>query len=172
MESLYESLLDNFDTLNSNIDREMVKKFLKDNYDGKYTISKTPNKDGLYEVSSKSDIIVKDKNIQSLTNNLFIWKKIGGYFNCRYCESLKSLKGAPEEVYNYFDCSYCKSLTSLKGAPKMVGGDCNCDSCESLTSLEGAPKEVRGVFDCAACKNKFTKADVTTISNVKGAIYV
>ena len=41
MKTLYESLLDDFDTLANNIDpMDTVKKFLYDNYTGVYVISK------------------------------------------------------------------------------------------------------------------------------------
>ena len=155
-ESLYESLLDDFDTINSNVTQEIVKRFLSDNYDGKYTISKTPNKDGLYEVSAKRAISVKNLKITSLTNDLFVWGKVGGPFNCSECNSLTSLKGAPEKVDGDFNCSECNSLTSLEGAPKEVGGIFYCAYCKSLTSLEGAPKEVDGYFDCSDCNSLTT----------------
>ena len=60
-------------------------------------------------------------------------------FNCSYCASLTSLKGAPKKVSGDFSCYNCASLTSLKGAPKEVGRDFSCYNCASLTSLKGAP---------------------------------
>ena len=132
MKSLYESLLDDFDTLNSNIDpKKEIKLFIEDNYSGEYEISAKPNKDGLYEVSAKKRISVKNTNITTLTNDLFIWDKIGGDFDCSYCNSLTSLKGAPKEVKGAFDCSYCDSLTSLEDAPKEIGRSFYCSFCSS-----------------------------------------
>ena len=106
MKSLYESLLDDFDTLNSNIDpKKEIKLFIEDNYSGEYEISAKPNKDGLYEVSVKKRISVKNLKITSLTNDLFVWGKVGGRFDCYKCNSLTSLKGAPEKVDGDFNCS-------------------------------------------------------------------
>ena len=175
MKSLRESLLD--DDLVEKTDeyiKDEIKKFLKLNYKGysNCKISREPNQYGKYEVSSAKRIEVKNKNITSLTNGIFIWTTVDGLFSVIDCYSLKSLEGAPEKVGGDFDCSYCNSLESLKGAPKEVKGfycvDCrslktlkgapekvrgnfNCDRCNSLTSLEGVPKEINGSFNCAWC---------------------
>ena len=151
MKSLRESLLD--DDLISKTDKivkDEIKAFLKENYTGVSLckISRKPNLDGKYEVSSPKHIEVKNNNITSLTNGMFIWTTVDGHFNC----------------------SYCNSLTSLKGAPKEVNGAFYCYSCKSLTSLEGAPKVVSGWFYCYGCASKFTEDDVKKISNVKGKI--
>ena len=154
MKSLYESLLDDFDTLNSNIDPlEEIKQFLEENYEGEYIISKKPNKDGLYEVSSYGDIRIKNLNITSLTNDLFVWTKANKSFYGNYSKFLTSLEGAPKEVGGNFSFYDCDSLTSLKGAPEKVGGDFYCIACDSLKSLEGAPKKVGGNFNCSDCQS-------------------
>ena len=72
--------------------------------------------------------------------------KVTGNFDCSRL-SLKSLKGAPQEVGGGFDCSNNK-LISLKGAPQEVGESFNCSG-NQLTSLEGAPQEVGESFDCS-----------------------
>ena len=155
MKTLRESLLD--DELVKKADEIIIKdeieSFLKENYDyinymGAIKISNKPNKDGKYEVSSTKNIRVKNYNITSLTNGMFIWSIVSGYF----------------------DCNYCRSLKSLEGAPKKVGDNFYCSRCNSLKSLEGAPKEVGGNFYCYNCASKFTIEDVKKISNVKGAI--
>ena len=193
-EYIKESLLDvdDFD-LDKIIQIEKIKEFIDENYDVKsYTISKKPNKDGKYVVDSKSDIMVKNKNITNLTNDLFVWgevgrdfdcrhcssltslkgtpEKVGGSFRCPYCDSLTSLEGAPKKVGENFNCYWCDLLTSLKGAPKEVGGKFDCKHCESLTSLKGAPKEVGMNFNCYNCKTQFAEDDVRKVSNVKGKI--
>ena len=149
MKSLRESLLDGdlVDKMDKSI-KDEIKSFLKENYKGSIKISKEPNKDGKYEVSSTSDIVVINRNITSLTNGMFIWTLINGSFYC----------------------SGCKSLKSLEGAPKEVGDDFNCNNCDSLKSLDGAPKKVGGNFFCRACKIQFTGDDVKKVSNVRGEI--
>ena len=176
MKTLRESLLD--DDLIDNTDnliRDEIGAFLKANYKGSIKISKEPNADGKYEVSSSTNIEVKNKNIISLTNGMFIWETVGGYFrvascnslklldgspkkvggdfSCIGCRSLKTLKGAPKEVSGDFNCRGCDALKSLEGAPEKVGGDFYCSYCDSLTSLEGAPEKVGGTFDCSYCKS-------------------
>ena len=151
MKSLRESLLD--DDLVENTDKlikDEINSFLKENFKGASSckISRTPNKDGKYEVSSTNDIKVKNQKITSLTNGMFIWETVDGDFICEGCYFLKTLKGAPKEVGKTFYCSYC----------------------ESLESLEGAPKEVGEYFDCHHCKVKFTKDDIRKVSNVKRGI--
>jgi len=106
-----------------------------------------------------------------IVNGRFIIKfgKVGGDFVCSECE-LTTLEGAPEYVGRYFGCSY-NELTSLKGAPERVGGDFDC-SHNDLTSLEGAPKYVGGNFVCFDNPVKFTKEDVSKVSEVKGWKFV
>ena len=154
MKTLQESLFDIDDNI-KNIDKDIkiyIKQFLKDNFKGysNCKISRNPNGDSKYEVSSKGPVEVKNKQITSLTNGLFIWTN----------------------VKRDFICSNCDSLTSLEGAPKEVGRDFSCGYCESLKSLEGAPKEVGGGFYCIKCGYYFTQEDVKNVSNVKGIIYV
>ena len=79
-------------------------------------------------------------------------QKIVGDFNCRYCEDLTSLEGAPDSVTGNFYCNSCTSLKSLEGAPDSVTGDFFCGSCTKLTSLEGAPDSTRD-FYCNSCYN-------------------
>lgn len=176
--SLYESLLDDLDVLDKNLDNDIekdVKKWILDNYQvtpSSLKILKRPNKDGKLIVNASHAIFNSDS--KSLTNGMFVWgnikaqfycarslitslegapKKVDGSFDCRRCISLTSLEGAPKKVDGSFDCSGCKSLTSLEGAPEKVGGNFDCYYCDSLKSLEGAPKEIGGNFDCSCCKS-------------------
>ena len=173
MKTLRESILDDdLVTKTDEMIKDEIKVFLKENFKGASLckISRTPNSDGKYEVSSTKDIEVKNYNITSLTNGMFIWTTVGGYFSCPMCKSLKSLEGAPEKVGGDFNCFGCPGLTSLKGAPKEVVWDFNCSMCESLKSLKGAPKEIGGDFICWRRRVKFNEDDVKKISNVKGKI--
>ena len=131
---------------------EVIEEFLKENYNGKWIISKKPNKDGLYEVSSNENIKVKNTNITSLTNGLFIWTSVKGNFNCSGCKSLKTLEGAPEEVEGDFSCYDCNLLKTLEGSPKEVGGYFSCYDCNLLKTLKGAPEDVEGGFYCSYCE--------------------
>ena len=158
MKNLKEYITESkFDVKNNtdNVDesiKDQIKQFLNDNFRGASSckISDKPNADGKYEVSSTESILVVNKKITSLTNGTFIWTNVGRNFNCRGCEL----------------------LTSLEGAPKKTGGDFICWGCNSLTSLKGAPKEVSGDFYCRSCKGEFTEEDVKKVSNVKGNIIV
>ena len=194
IESIFD-IDDNIDNIDESI-KDQIKQFLNDNFKNasKYKISEKPNKDGKFEVSSNSDVRVKNKQITSLTNGLFIWTNIKGDFICNHCNSLISLEGAPEEVSGNFDCFSCHLLPSLEGAPKEVGGDFSCEwcnslislkgapkevsgnfvcyNCKSLTSLEGAPEKVGGGFYCVKCGRYFTQEDVKKVSNVKRDIKV
>ena len=158
MKTLYESLLDDFDTLSEPMTPKSIKleikQFLKENYRNhtKMRISKNPNKDGLYEVSCKAGVIeFMNGRSQTLTNGMFIFTVCEGDFNCQYCKALTSLKGAPKYVQGNFDCYLCSSLTSLEGAPEEVGGEFSCKGCDSLISLKGSPKKVGKSFVCSCC---------------------
>ena len=159
MKSLYESLLDDFDTMSASSSTDIkkeIRQFLKDNYkkSSYLKISRKPNDDGYYEVDcSKYTTIFTDNNIMSLTNNLFIFVNVNGTFDCSHCNNLTSLEGAPQKVGRTFDCSYCKNLTSIEGAPKNVRWNFYCYSCDNLTSLKGAPNEVGRNFICYFCIN-------------------
>ena len=173
MKPLRGSLLD--DDLVDNTDKmikDEIEAFLIENYNykGSIKISREPNTDGKYEVSSTTDVGVTNRHITSLTNGMFIWTTVGGYFNCAMCYSLKSLVGAPKKVGGSFYCDYCAKLESLEGAPKKVGGGFNCSFCGYLKSLDCAPKEVRRNFYCLGCAGEFTEDDVKKVSNVKGKI--
>ena len=173
---IIESIFDienNIDNVDESI-REEIKHFLKDNFmnASKCKISKKPNKDGKFEVLSTGDVVVKNKQINSLTNGSFIWTNIKGKFFCSCCNSLASLEGAPEKVGGDFVCAFCNSLITLEGAPEKVDRDFYCSYCNSLTSLKGAPEKVGGDFYCRNCCIAFTTDDVKKVSNVKGNIIV
>ena len=165
-EYIKESILDDEDVVFNDVGiKSEIEKFIGDNYScRRFTISNKPNKDGKFVVDS-TDILVTNKNITSLTNNLFIWGKVKRDFSCYNCKSLISLKGAPKEVGGFFDCSYCEFLTSLEGAPEKVGKDFDCSHCNSLTSLKGAPDEVGETFWSDG--NKFSIEDVKKVVKAK-----
>lgn len=159
MKSLYESLLDDFDTIANKADtRQQVLDFLEEHCDMSMPyikVSAKPNKDGYYEVSSTESVWIGGLG-ESLTNGLFIWTKIKNDFFCDSMGQLKTLKGGPKEVGGCFLCNGCRKLTSLEGAPKKCGSF-SCSFCSSLTSLKGAPKRVEGGFACNQCDLKTLK---------------
>ena len=113
-----------------------------------YTISNKPNINGKYEVDTIGNAVVKNRRLTSLTNDMFVWNNVAGWFDCRDCEKLTSLEGAPNEVGAYFSCVNCEKLTSLEGAPNVVGTR----------------------FECKNCKVKFTEDDVKAVCKVYGEI--
>lgn len=191
MKSLTEFIKEGLDD-NNEIKLE-IEQFINDNFkSGKIKISNAPNRDGKYEVSTTGKVVVKNKNIESLTNGMFVWSTVKNSFLIMDCKKLKSLEGAPHTVGEMFDCSFCDSLTSLEhapknvvgdfscwecvglkslyGAPDTVGGDFHCDYCKSLKSLEYAPKEVGGLFSCEGCGTKFDSSTVERYTDVGGNI--
>ena len=122
------------------------------------------NSDGTYDVDREIDL-----SYMNLTELPMQFGKVNGDFDCSH-NILTSLKNAPIEVSETFNCS-SNELTTLKGSPNIVGDIFYCVQ-NKLTSLEGAPKEVYGNFSCYVNKVKFTTADVKSICNVKGKIYV
>lgn len=153
MKTLYESIFDvDIDTIDTDI-MTSIEDFLKINYRGKFIISKYPDKDGKYKVSSTTNVYGKwDLADQPyLTNGRFKFTTIKGHFAVTNCDELLSLEGGPMIVNGNFCIDSDPLLKTLKGAPKIVKGDFSCNACISLTSLEGSPKEVGGYFDCSQC---------------------
>ena len=151
MKTLYESLLDDFDTLAAPLDAKTIKKQIKEFLQQTYKnpsyakISRKPNEDGLYVVDWQRDLLIRDIKIEQLTNGLFTFGEVDGDFDCRECKNLKTLKGSPQIVHGNFDCRHCVALKSLKGGPRIVGERFNFTACNSLTSLEGAPEKCKKV---------------------------
>lgn len=163
MKTLYESLLDDFDTIAGKVNpQKEIEEFLKTNVDEykKLVISKTPNKDGIYEVSSRGNVTFYGRsNPTGLTNGLFIWTKVKGNFDCSWNDNLESLEGGPYEVGGSFNCGRCGKLVTLEGAPKTIGGSFECDWCKSLLSLKGVPKKIPEDFNCSYCESLRTLKD-------------
>lgn len=139
------------DNIDKNI-RASIRDFIKANYKGVFKVSKTINADGKYEVSSVYGVVVTNKEIESLTNGLFVWTE-ARCFDCSDCYLLTSLEGAPEKVGEKFTCFRCRSLKTLEGAPREVGRSFVCSYCDALVSLSGSPGAVGKIFDCSHCKN-------------------
>ena len=79
-----ESIFNDIKDIVSN-DTVLIEQFLKDNYEinGSYTI-----KDGVVDV--EGHVTVKDINIESLTNGIFRFGKVGGDFDCCNCRNHKT----------------------------------------------------------------------------------
>ena len=136
MKTLYESLLDDFETLGNNINPvQEIKNFISQNYilhkdiDKIIKISNKPNKDGLYEVELLDALAASDWNhqIEYLTNGLFIFTKVKAGFQLFDCSKLKSIEGCPKEVGRDFLLCHCPLLTKWKDIkkdfPKKIGGN-------------------------------------------------
>ena len=167
-ESIWD-IEDNVEDDNKEFVLNEVKKFIEDNY--RYIYIKDceivfDEKKDKYVVNYGQHAYLNSDSKQ-LTNEVFEWGVVGGFFNCANCPELESLEGAPKKVGKSFDCSNCPKLKSLKGAPEEVKGDFNCSSCP-ITSLKGAPKEVKGDFLCRDCP-KLSSLD--GIGKVKGSIF-
>lgn len=167
MKSLYESLLDDFDTLTNNMNpRDEIILFLKTNYINpisKFVISKKPNENGLYEVKCNESMIKVSKNFTRVTNGMFEFvnrpqKKI--QFYCGWGSNLVSLEGLPEEV-KYLQIMHApmSSLKDIKGWPDKTE-EFFLWSCPNLVSLEGGPKYVNKLLRIEACGKLFTKDEV------------
>ena len=96
----------------------------------------------------KGDFEVKHLNITSLKGCTPV---IGGKFDIRGNEKLKSLQYCPTSVGGDFIVQSCKSLKSLRHVPKVLNKDFNCAWCSSLTTLKYGPKVVNGVYTIYGC---------------------
>lgn len=151
MKSLYESLLDDFDTLNKNSTLALIQDFISRNYlfnsksvqnvDSMVQISKKPNKKtGLYEVKcTKKTITIKlSPDAPSLTNDIFTWTTVAGDFIVQNNQNIITLNGCPESVGGVFKCEALPNVLSLENSPKTVGGFM-CWGMNSVKTLQFCP---------------------------------
>ena len=147
-EYIKESLLSDIDTIDHNgTDIEMVKGFLKNNWEIK----------GSYKVNVTDDGIIVDANgVMSLKYDApciavgFKFGKIRGSMNISDNDNITNLDGAPREITRAFKISKLNNLKSLEGFPDKAN-DLYIVGCNSLKDLVGCPKEVWG-FSCVGCK--------------------
>ena len=145
-----ESLFDDEDVLSDpKRDKIIVENWISQNYkiSGQLEILH----DDIYTVNCSGDVIVKNRDITSLTNGMFRWGEVGRSFHCTGCKNLKSLEGAPKEVGGDFYCSFCENLKSLEGAPAKINSYFSCIFCKNLKTLKGGPKYVKKDFYCSGC---------------------
>ena len=152
MKSLKESILSDIENTLSNGDvevpRALILEYLEDNYRGKWTISKKPDKDGKFIVNSRGEVHHKG-NSNRLTNDMFKWGKVKKFI-IKFPYHLESLEGCPREVEE-FQCIRTERLKTLEGGPEICKGDYLIQHSSSLESLKGAPKKIGGNFYCKNC---------------------
>lgn len=162
MKNLYESLLDDFDTISSKMDvKAEIKQYLRDNYFGCKDdyIEMRLGEDGKYIVDLNNDLTPRKVKLKEITNGLFVFGEIRGCVDFEGTQ-ISSLEGAPRKVFGFFDCSYCQHLTSLEGSPDYVRDSFYCAGNSKLKSLKGGPKQVDGSFYCTDCGKQFKEKDV------------
>lgn len=191
MKTLRESLLSDMEDTLANgeiVIQDNIYQFIHDNYHitNKKDLTFTKGANGKYLVSVNHDTALRSNStIKKLTNDLFEFdyidgffsieaaeietleggpKKIKGWFDCQYCDNLKTLEHMPTNATEIY-CKYCENLVSLKGCPKKVYGF-NCTGCNSLKDLSNGPKEVVYDYVCSHCENlESLKGCATTVGN-------
>lgn len=152
-----ESILDIDYNIEHMGDIAIVEDFINKNYtiinykgSADFNIRNEKTKDGKFIVDAQyHEVSVTNKDIKSLTNNMFVWGIVGNFY-CKDCFKLKSLEGSPMHVNWNFSCAGCDMLTTLKGAPLIASASFSCKDCMSLKSLIGAPEKTAS-FDCSLC---------------------
>lgn len=163
MKTLYESLLDDFDTISRDMDlKDIINTFIDEHYfiSGSINISKKANENGLYEVSGKG--IIRFTFGEEFTNGLFEWTRIRGDFYCNNT-TIQTLEGGPKVVTGEFSCEDCVDLYSLEGAP-IKCEDFNCSNTK-ITSLKGCPQKATGNFYCANCVDLLSLEGAPSVCN-------
>lgn len=157
-----DELMEIYDFINNNYD------VLHNNYDelpkDKFIISKRKI-NGKYQISADAFVVVKNTNIKSLVNDLFVWDTVETFL-CNNCKNLKSLEGSPKKCTN-FNCTFCNSLTNLIGAPEYVDIEFKCDYCRNLSSLEGIRWKSIHHFSCRGTSIQLTAREIKKIVHSK-----
>ena len=117
--------------------------------------------------AKSNTIFVKNTNIKSLVNDLFVWDTVESFI-CNHCKNLKSLEGAPKKCINFI-CTFCDSLTNLIGAPEYVDTEFKCDYCRNLSSLEGITWKSVHHFSCKGTSIHLTARE--SIHSGSGSIF-
>ena len=129
-----------------------IKKFIED----AYNIDPQKHCDIIFNEEKNKYVVNSRTNLtlnlitDTLTNGMFEWGTVKGWFDCSYCP-ITSLEGAPEYVSGTFACRSCKKLKSLKGAPKKHCTNFDCGGCIALESLEGVTQSNKLVLKCSNC---------------------
>lgn len=151
--------------------REEIKRWLSENFSGKYTVDFTDN-----------DEIIINGNIHLMSASVvelkYKFAKVNGDFNLggdkfpregqMYHRELETLKNCPEEVKGTFSCHFCYNLKDLIGGPKIVGGDYICSKC-NLQTLDGIAEIIGGYIIAFANPNL---SDITALNNVTFNKYI
>lgn len=170
--SLLADIEDTLEIGDTQVSHKLIQEYLEQNYNGKWRISKRPDKDGKYIVNSGGEIKTKCFINQKLTNDLFKWGKVKTFiitnpvnittlegapkivdvFRCSYADKLNDLTGAPEEITSSFIISH-SNIKSLKGLPKKIYGSLYCNDCKYLKDLTGCPEYIGENFDVSGCNS-------------------
>ena len=145
MKTIYESIFD-VDNNVDDVDVTVIEKFLSENYGPGFTISDRPNKDGKYEVTYRWGVALKNRNIKSLTNGMFVFTEINGDFEIKNADQIEDLTGSPNIVRGCLAVYNCKNLKSLKGISECVG-KLYIDTCPKLKSIDYIPETIYGMVD-------------------------
>ena len=146
VESVWD-IEDNVESDNKEFILNEIKRFIKDNYsvvDLKSLTFVFDEEKEKYIVSTRGGLRLSTE-AKSLTNGLFEWDAVKGWFDCSKCP-ITTLEGSPKTIGEYFDCHGCKKLESLKGSPKTIGEYFDCQNCPKLSSLDGIGKVKGGIF--------------------------
>lgn len=166
---IYEGLLRGMDdTLKQGDELMEIYDFINNNYDpipDDALIISERKINGKYHVSTDAFVVVKNTNIKSLVNDLFVWDTVESFI-CNHCRNLKSLEGAPKKCINFI-CTFCDSLTNLIGAPEYVDTEFKCDYCKNLSSLEGIRWKSVHHFSCKGTSIQLTAREVKKIVHSK-----
>lgn len=116
--------------------------------------------------SIKGNVILSGNKLQSLDG---LPEEIHGTLDISN-NQLKSLVGCPQIVHEDFDVSDC-FLKTLAYGPKIVKGDYIAERNE-LVNIDDIAEEIGGDFIIKEQKSnkKFTKSQVTSLSNISGGI--
>lgn len=163
MRTIYETIFD-IDNNIDNVDESIIEKFLEENYTGVFVISNKLNKNNKYDVKYISNVELKNKDIKSLTNNMFVFTDVDGNFEINGAQYISDLEGLPSDIKGCLAIYNCPNLKSLKGMSKAVG-KIYIDSCPSLKSIDYMPTTIYG--DVEYHKSECYEHDDIYIENCK-----
>lgn len=158
-EYVIEGLLGDFDELEKNQDKDMVKQWCEQNFSGEYNVVILKSK----KMKLRGNVILKNYEEDSFP---FIITELHGNLSIEKCPNITSLKGLFDDVMKMdgnLSINNCQSLNSLEGIPYIIEGSLSITGNRSLKTLDYMPEFINGTVYIMKNGKRFKESDVKNV---------